>query len=92
MGTDDFDDEYENCDSDINEPGDNSQKTKGKEDLDSIDITDLENACRILSDDVKDEFIDTDERKMKCLSCGHKFTGEYYDDCPECSSSDTKEI
>jgi len=29
---------------------------------------------------------------MKCLSCGHIFTGENYDSCPECHSANTDEV
>lgn len=33
-----------------------------------------------------------DGMNMKCLSCGHRFSGEVYDDCPECFSANTLEI
>jgi len=34
----------------------------------------------------------SDKKKMKCLTCGHQFTGELYDSCPECLSSDIEEV
>jgi rubrerythrin len=43
-------------------------------------------------DDAQDEISDTDKTKMRCLTCGHKFIGEIYDDCPECFSPNTEEI
>ena len=29
---------------------------------------------------------------MKCLDCGHLFSGESYDSCPECFTTMTEEI
>jgi len=41
---------------------------------------------------VQDELRGTEKKKLKCLSCGHKFVGEIYDICPECFSPDTEEV
>jgi len=38
-----------------------------------------------------DELTGNAEKWMKCLSCGNRFIGEFYDRCPECFSSDTEE-
>jgi len=60
--------------------------------LDPTDISDPASAYFLLSDDAQDEITGTGKKKMKCLSCGHRFMGEIYDRCPECFSSDTKWI
>lgn len=65
---------------------------KGAEGLiDSMDIANPVSAYFFLCDDAQDEISGSDNKKMKCLSCEHMFTGEIYDRCPECFSSDTEE-
>lgn len=52
-------------------------------------IVDPVNAYLFLSDDVQDEISGTGKKRMKCLSCGQRFTGEISDNCPERFSPDT---
>lgn len=59
--------------------------------LDPTDITDPASAYFLLSDDAQDEISGIGEKKMKCLSCGHRFMAEMYDRCPDCFSSDIDE-
>jgi len=49
-------------------------------------------SCFFLSDDAQDEITERDKETMKCVSCGHRFTGESCDRCPECFSPDTEEV
>jgi len=44
-----------------------------------------------LSEDAVGEISGSDRKKMKCVPCGHRFTGEIYDSCPECYRLDTGE-
>ena len=60
--------------------------------LDPMDIANPVSAYFFLSDDAQDEISGSDKKKMRCLSCGHLFIGEFYDSCPECLSPDTKEV
>ncbi|MCF8143715.1 MAG: hypothetical protein K9N21_07335 [Deltaproteobacteria bacterium] len=60
--------------------------------LDPMDISDPASAYFLLSDDAQDEITGTDKKKMKCRSCGHRFTGEIYDRCPKCNRLDTEEV
>jgi hypothetical protein len=95
---DEFDEEYDDAleyeDSDYNPPksGDMADKAEAGEGLNPMDITDPASALFLLSDDAQDEIQGTDKKKMKCLSCGHRFAGESYDTCPECFSPDTEEL
>ena len=75
---------HENKDSDKDDIAENSS--------DPLNISDPKSAYFLLSDDVQDELNGEDKTKMKCLSCGNKFIGEIYDDCPECYSPDTEEL
>jgi hypothetical protein len=94
---DDFDEEYDDAlgyeDSDYNPPksGDMADKAEAGEGLNPMDITDPASALFFLSDDAQDDLQGSDKKKMKCLSCGHRFMGEIYDDCPECFSPNTEE-
>jgi rubrerythrin len=65
------------------------QASEGR--LDPMDITDPAGAYFLLSDDTQDEITETDKKRMKCRTCGHRFMGEIYDRCPECFSSDIDE-
>jgi hypothetical protein len=95
---DEFDEEYDDAleyeDSDYNpsESGDMTDKAEARDGLDPMDITDRASALFFLSDDAQDELQGSDKKKMKCLTCGHKFLGEIYDDCPECFSPNTEEV
>jgi len=60
--------------------------------LDPMDINDPASAYFLLSDDTQDEVTGTGKKKIKCRSCGHRFTGEIYDRCPKCDSLDTEEV
>jgi len=60
--------------------------------LDPMNISDPASAYFLLSDDAQDEISVPDKKGMKCRSCGQRFTGEIYDRCPECFSSDTEEM
>jgi hypothetical protein len=62
------------------------------EDLDPLNITNPSSAYLFLSDDAQDEISRSDRKRMKCFSCGHLFTGEIYDRCPECFSLHTEEL
>ncbi|MDZ7700404.1 MAG: hypothetical protein U5R49_26910 [Deltaproteobacteria bacterium] len=59
--------------------------------LDQVGITDPVSAYLFLSDDAQDEITGSDQKRMKCLSCGHRFMGEVYDRCPKCDRFDTEE-
>jgi len=59
--------------------------------LDPMDISDPASAYFLLSDDAQDEITGIDKKKMKCRSCGQRFTGEIYDRCPKCDSLVTYE-
>ena len=94
---DEFDEEYDDAlkyevsGSDIPESSDMPDKGEAGEEFDPMDITNPVSAFFFLSDDVQDEIQGSGKRKMKCLSCGHRFVGEIYDICPECYSSNTGE-
>ncbi|MFO7598983.1 MAG: hypothetical protein R6X27_04140, partial [Candidatus Desulfacyla sp.] len=60
--------------------------------LDPMDISDPASSYFLLSDDAQDEITGTGKKKMKCDSCGHRFTGEIYDRCPKCDSLNTEEL
>jgi len=60
--------------------------------LDPLDIANPSSAYLFLSDDAQDEITGSDKRRMKCLTCGHRFTGEIYDRCPKCDGLDTEEL
>ena len=60
--------------------------------LDPMDILNPASAYFLLSDDAQDEISGSDKKRMKCRSCGHRFTGEIYDRCPKCDSLDTEEV
>ena len=92
----DWDDEYDNGYSDMGNAShrDNFVFDKGSSEarFDPMDITNPVSAYFFLSDDTQDEISGSDKKKMKCLSCGRRFIGEFYDSCPKCFSSDTEEV
>jgi len=98
----DFDGEYDEEFDDPSEDLDSELKSHENKDPDADDIannssdplniSDPKSAYFLLSDDAQDEINGEDKSRMKCLSCGHKFIGEIYDDCPECYSTDTEEL
>jgi len=60
--------------------------------VDPMDISDPASAYFLLSDDAQEDINATGKKKMKCRSCGHRFTGEIYDRCPKCDSLETEEV
>ena len=93
----DYDDEFDEEFVDPPEDWDSEIKSHENKDIaenssDPLNISDPKSAYFFLSDDVQDELNGEDKTRMKCLSCGHKFIGEIYDDCPECYSPDTEEL
>ncbi|MFH1950147.1 MAG: hypothetical protein ABIL06_00875 [Pseudomonadota bacterium] len=87
----DWDEEYDNMDHNSHREDSSPDKsTEGG--LDPMDIANPVSAYFFLSDDLQDELSGRDKKRMKCLSCGHVFRGEFYDSCPECFSSDTEEV
>ena len=92
----DWDDEYDNGHDDMSHTshGNNSMSDTGSSEggLNFKDIANPVSRYFFLSDNAQDEITGSDKREMKCLSCGHMFTGEMYDSCPECFSSDTEEV
>ncbi len=73
---------------------DNSMPDRGSSEgaLDPMDFANPVSAYFFLSDDAQDEVCESDKKSMKCISCGHRFLGEFYDSRPECFSSNTKEV
>ena len=57
--------------------------------FDPMDIANPVSAYFFLSDDAQDEITGEKKKNMKCGSCGHRFAGEFYDNCPECFSVNT---
>ena len=95
---DEFDEEYDDAlkyeDSDYSPPesGDMPEKDEAGDGFDPMDITNPVNAFFFLSDDAQDAIQGSNKKEMRCLTCGHKFLGDSYDDCPECFSPNTEEI
>ena len=87
---DEFDFDHGETGGGLNEP------SSGHESLGNgfkpTDFTNPASAYLLLSDDAQDEINGHGSKRMKCRSCGHRFTGETYDSCPECFSSDTEEV
>ena len=83
--------EYEDSDYSSGESEDTTDKDEAGDGLNPMDITDPASALFFLSDDAQDELQGSEKTKMRCLTCGHKFLGEIYDDCPECFSPNTEE-
>jgi len=50
--------------------------------VDPMNIADSASSYFLLSDDAQDEITGSDKKKMECVSCGHRFVGEFYDRCP----------
>ena len=92
----DWDNEYDNGYNDMGHTShrDSTMSDNGSSEgrLDPADIANPVSAYFFLSDDAQDEISGSDEKKMRCLSCGHMFRGEIYDRCPECFSFDTEEV
>lgn len=90
---DSYDEEWDNASG--YENGDHHQDTDilgGSNDgLDPTNISDPASAYFFLSDDAQDEIEGTGKRRMKCLSCGHRFVGNTFDSCPKCESFLTEE-
>lgn len=92
----DWDDEFENGYNDMDNTSQRDGSMSGTGDSDGglglTDISDPTTAYLLLSGDARDEITGTTRKRMKCNSCGHRFTGEFYESCPKCSSLDTEEI
>ena len=92
----DWDDEYDNGYDDMGHTShrDNSMPDNGSANggLDFKDIANPVSAYFFLSDDAQDEITGTNKKRIKCLSCGHRFMGDIYDRCPKCDSLDTEEV
>ncbi len=91
----DWDDEF---DDGYDEIGNSSQRHGIIQDqetnsgLDPVNITNPSSAYFFLSDDAQDEISGGKGKNMKCRSCGYRFTGEFYESCPECYSVNTEEL
>ncbi len=57
-----------------------------------MDIANPVSAYFSLNDDAQDEISGRKRKEMECLFCEDRFSGEFYDSCPECLSLDTEEI
>ena len=92
----DWDDEYDNGYDDMGHTShrNNSMSDNGSSEggLDPMNIANPVSAYFFLSDDAQDEITGEKRKNMKCGSCGHSFTGEFYESCPECFSLDTEEL
>jgi len=60
--------------------------------LDPLNYRDPKNAYFFLSDDVQNELGNRQNRKLKCLLCGHEFLGRKTDQCPLCYGTQFSEI
>ena len=88
---DEFDSGYDEVDHLTHSNGvQDDQDSKGG--FDPMNITNPVSAYFFLSDDAQDEITREKRKNMKCGSCGHRFSGESYDSCPECFSYDTENI
>ncbi len=75
----DWDDEYDNGYSDMDNVSQRNVSIPDKSaegGLDPIDIVNPVSAYFFLSDDAQDEINGSHKKKMKCLSCGLMFKGE----------------
>ena len=87
----DWDDGYDNMDySPHREEATSDKSAEGG--LNAMDITSPASVYLFLSDDAQDEISGSDKKRMKCLSCGNQFIGEFYESCPKCFNSDTEEV
>lgn len=94
-----FDDDFEECygydgsssgsSPDYDLSNDQGDVEKG---LDPMNLRDPVNAYFFLSDDVQDELGNPQNRKLKCLLCGHEFQGRKTDHCPICYGTRVREI
>ena len=90
-----WDDEYDNGYNDMDNASQREESMPDKSaegGFDPMNIVNPVSAYFFLSDDAQDEIRGSDRKKMKCLSCGHRFSGEINDSCPECLSSDTEDV
>jgi len=84
---DNFDDWHDEWDSSPNGSSPGTYVSKPEEPFDPTDIANPVSAYFFLSDDVQDEIINLRKRNiMTCRSCGHRFSGEFDESCPECYS------
>ena len=57
--------------------------------LHPLNFRDPVSSYLFLSDDAQDELGNPQNRKLKCLLCGHKFLGRKTDQCPICGFTET---
>jgi predicted Zn-ribbon and HTH transcriptional regulator len=87
----DWDDEFDGMTYGTDSAGSTLDEGSGSG-LDPMAISDPASAYFLLSDDAQEEITETRKKRMKCRSCGHRFTGEIYDRCPKCDSLNTEEV
>ena len=93
----DYDDDFSNgygsdplgSSSDYNLSNDQSGAEKN---IDPLNIRDPESAYFFLSDDAQDEIQNPQNRKLRCLLCGHEFLGRKTDQCPICYGTQFSQI
>jgi len=61
-------------------------------DSDPLNFRDPTSAYLFLSDDAQDELGNSQNRKLRCLLCGHEFKGRKTDQCPICYGTQFSEI
>ena len=57
-----------------------------------LNISNPASAYFFLSDDAQDDTSGEKRKNMKCRSCGHRFAGEFYENCLECFNTNTEEM
>jgi len=60
--------------------------------LDPLNFRNPVSSYLFLSDDAQDELENPQNRKLRCLLCGHKFLGRKTDYCPICYGTQFSEI
>ena len=65
---------------------------EGEKNLDPFNFRNPVNSYLFLSDDAQDELENPKKRKIKCLLCGHEFSGQKTDQCPICYGTQFSEI
>ena len=90
---DDFFDQYDSDPTGSSSGYDLSNDQGGTEgNFDPLDLHNPVNSYLFLSDDVQDELGNPQNRKLKCLLCGHEFLGRKTNQCPICYGTRVSEI
>jgi len=90
---DDFDNGYERDSVQLSSDFDLSNyQGEAEKSLDLFNFRDPVNSYLFLSDDVQDELANPQNRKLRCLLCGHEFLGRKIDHCPICYGTQFSEI